>query len=238
MSLRADDLKYMLFDTFEIDNYSSKMGSDEDVVTLSFSLKEKNPANDLVHFIEGGYPFILDADVSPGELEDGTYKVFVEIERNRDIGDNINELMDGVSKISGVNNFKFRYHKNFKSREATLENYADIPTNANDYKIGRETVTMENYKTFFADSYVDRVTLISECLTFRKLYAEPLHFRVIEYGDSDNVYKNLNENFNVTDFSQVIFLSKYIGEYNIAKYGNDKFTFDNNGKTLIAQKIV
>lgn len=238
MSLRADDLKYMLFDTFEVDNYASKMGSDEDVVTISFSLKEKNPADDLVHFIEAGYPFILDADVSPGELEDGTYKVFVEIERNRDIGDNINELMDGVSKISGVNNFRYRYHKNFKSMPATLENYSNIPTNANDYNMGRETVTMENYKNFFADSYVDKVTLISECLTFRKSYAEPLHFRVIEYGDSNNVYKNLNESFNVNDFAQVIFLSKYIGEYNIAKYGENKFTFDKGGNTLILEKII
>ena len=34
-----------------------------------------------------------------------------------------------------------------------------------------------------------------------------------------------------------LFLSKYIGEYNIAKYGN-KFSFDKDNKTLILQKIV
>ena len=237
MSLRAEDLKYLLYDTFEIDNYSSKMGSDEDVVVLSFALKEKEPAKDLVKFIESGYPFVLDADVSPGELEDGTYKVFVELERNRDVADQINELLDGVRKISGVNNLKYRYHKNFKSKDATLENLASIPTSAQDYLMSREQVTMENYKNFFADSYVDNVTMISECLTFQKRYAEPLHFRVIDFGDSDSVYKNLNESYNINDFAQVIFLSKYIGEYNIAKYGN-KFSFDKDNKTLILQKIV
>ena len=38
----------------------------------------------LENFIEKGYPFVLDADVTSGEQSDGTYKVFVEIERNKD----------------------------------------------------------------------------------------------------------------------------------------------------------
>ena len=60
MSLRKNDLKYMMFDIFEVDNYGSKMGSDSDIVTVNFSLKEKEPADDLVHFLEAGYDFILD----------------------------------------------------------------------------------------------------------------------------------------------------------------------------------
>ena len=40
MSLRPNDLKYMLTDIFEIDSYSSKMGEDADIVTLSFAVKD------------------------------------------------------------------------------------------------------------------------------------------------------------------------------------------------------
>ena len=63
MSLRPNDLKYMLTDIFEIDSYSSKMGEDADIVTLSFAVKDRQPAEDLVRFLENGYQFILDADV-------------------------------------------------------------------------------------------------------------------------------------------------------------------------------
>jgi hypothetical protein len=35
---------------------------------------------DLVEFIEKGYKFILDADMSAGEENDGQYQVFVEME--------------------------------------------------------------------------------------------------------------------------------------------------------------
>ena len=89
MSLHKHDLKYLMYDIFEVDGYSSKMGEDADIVTVSFSLKEKAPAEDLVKFLESGYGFILDADVSPGEQHDGSYKVFVEIQRDRHIADNL-----------------------------------------------------------------------------------------------------------------------------------------------------
>ena len=34
------------------------------------------------------------------------YKVFVEIERSRHIGDNILEIADGVGKLAGIDDFK------------------------------------------------------------------------------------------------------------------------------------
>jgi len=59
MSLHKEDLKYTMFDIFEVDSYSSKMGDDSDIVTVSFSLKEKAPADDLVKFLESGMIIFL-----------------------------------------------------------------------------------------------------------------------------------------------------------------------------------
>ena len=65
------------------------------------------PAKDLENFIEKGYPFVLDADVTSGEQSDGTYKVFVEIERNKDVPEcKYIELADGVKKLSGLDDLK------------------------------------------------------------------------------------------------------------------------------------
>ena len=60
------------------------MGTDEDIIVLSFVVKDKSPAQDLMMFLESGYDFVLDADVSAGTMEDGEYLVFAEIERNAD----------------------------------------------------------------------------------------------------------------------------------------------------------
>ena len=87
MGLRIGDLKDCVDHIFEIDSFKSKMGDDKDIVTLSFSVAEKHAADDLMNFIEKGYEFVLDADATAGEQSDGTYKVFVELERNRHISD-------------------------------------------------------------------------------------------------------------------------------------------------------
>ena len=114
--LHKEDLKHMIYDIFEIDSFSSKMGEDQDIVTVSFSMRDKAPAVDLVNFLESGYSFILDADVTPGEQSDGTYKVFVEMERDKAVANNIFEILDGVKKIGGLDSLKFRYYKNFQSK--------------------------------------------------------------------------------------------------------------------------
>jgi hypothetical protein len=47
---------------------------------------------------------------------------------------------------------------------------------------------------------------------------------------------NISESYDVNGFSEVIFLSKYIGDYNITKFG-DKITFENDDKVLVARRI-
>ena len=112
MGLQQKDLRDMVYRILEIDSFSSKMGEDKDIVTLSFSVKEHTAAQDLMNFVEKGYDFVLDADATSGEQADGTYKVFVELERNKKIHDNIMEIMDGVGKLSDKDEWRFRYYKN------------------------------------------------------------------------------------------------------------------------------
>ena len=92
MGLQQNDLAHLIDSIIEIDSYKSKMGEDSDIITLAFSVHGNEPAKDLENFIEKGYPFVLDADVTSGEQSDGTYKVFVEMERNKDIPMQIIEI--------------------------------------------------------------------------------------------------------------------------------------------------
>lgn len=238
MGLRPGDLEDLMDHIFEIDSYSSKMGEDKDIVTLSFSLKTKSPADDLVSFIEKGYPFVLDADATSGEQSDGTYKVFVELERQREIPEQIVEIIDGVSKLSNIEEFKFRYYKNFRSKPATLENLTEaIPTDPDQYGLVKKETTMENYKEFFNRSYLESIEMYDDIIRIKKAYADPIQFRFVDIGPKDSVLASINETINVNEFAEIIFLSKYVGDYNITKFGN-KLTFENDGHTLVAERII
>ena len=107
--LRASDLKGLVSETFTVDKFSSKMGEDAEIVVLGFRVKEKYPAIDLMEFIEKGYPFILDADMSSGEESDGQYHVFVEIERTSNIPKQIKTLLNGISRLTDCKEWNFRY---------------------------------------------------------------------------------------------------------------------------------
>ena len=214
-----------------------KLGDDKNIVTMSFSVKDKGPAEDLVSFLEKGYNFILDADVTPGEQSDGTYKVFVEIERNKDVHGHIMEIMDGVQKLSSLEKMKFRYYKNFKSLDLSDEALAEVvPNDPDNYGIVANESNLNNYKNFFNKSFVESVDMKDDILTIKKKYADTLRFKFIDFGDKNEILENLSESFNPWEFAEIIFLSKYIGDYNITKYG-DKLTFENDEKTLVLQRL-
>jgi len=238
MGLRQRDLEDLVYDVFEIDSYKSKMGDDADIVTLSFSVKEEAAAKDLENFLEKGYEFVLDADCTEGEQSDGTYKVFIEMERSRKAHDNIAEILDGVQKISGLDKIKYRYHKNFRSQEATLENLTnDVPLDSETYGIAIQQESLNNYKDFFNRSYLEETSMVGDYLYMKKAWADPLLFKVVDFGSTENTINSIQESFNANDFAEIIFLSKYIGDYNITKYGH-KLTFENDGNTLVLERII
>jgi hypothetical protein len=239
MGLRENDLHDMLVDIFEIDSYASKMGDDKDIITLSFSLKEKAPADDLMNFLEKGYGFILDADVTAGEQHDGTYKVFVEIERNKEAHQNILELADGVKKLSGLTELKFRYYKNFRSRIADESNLAEmVPVDPNEYGLKVNESNLDNYKNFFNRSFLDSVEMVNETLTIKKKYADPLEFEFVDFGEAEHTINKINEKLDIMNgYPEILFLTKYIGAYNISKYGS-KIVFENGSKALVLKRVI
>lgn len=222
MNLRANDLKGLVKSVFEIDSYKSKIGYDEDIIVLSFTVEFDDPAKDLESFIELGYDFVLDSDVSQGEGRDGDFKVFVEFKRTRHAPTQIIKIVDGIKKLTGFDSMKFRYYKSFKSREATLENLENyIPKDPRAYKIAIDENMMENFSNFFSSSYVEDITLLDESITFKSTWGEPIKFNIITSGFKHNVYESISGPLLIegTDIAQVLYLTKYIGNYNITKIG-------------------
>lgn len=134
--LRQNDLVDTISDRIHIDEYKSKMGRDEDIVVVSFKSYSKEPGLDLADFFEKSYDFVLDADVSSGEIGDGDYLVFVELERSPKVIEQILKMVEESTNATGVEmkDMKFRYGKSIKKYDLTPENLeALVPTTADAY---------------------------------------------------------------------------------------------------------
>ena len=237
-ALRAGDLKNLVKKVFEIDSFKSKIGDDEEICVLSFIVDSQDPATDLENFFEMGYSFVLDSDVTPGELDDGKYRVYVEIERTRHLATQIFELIEGVEKLTGMSDMRFRYFKSFKSVSATLENLKNIvPASKDDYKIASEKNPLNNYTEFFKRSYADSIKLLDEHITFKRPFGGPVSFDIVASGEKQELYNSIKGPFMMEskDISEILFLTKTIGNYNITKVGKT-FIFENNGWAVALER--
>jgi len=63
----------------------------------------------------------------------------------------------------------------------------------------------------------------------------PLKFKIKEFGKSKDIQTNMTESFDANSFAEIIFLTKYLGDYDIAKYG-EKYLIENTGYTLVLTK--
>lgn len=113
MSLQHNDLRDLLGNKIHIDEYSSKMGDDADVIVVSFKIAYYDPAYELSNFIEKGYDWVLDADVSAGEMEDGGYLVFIESLRRPSFPENLEKLLSDLRGPTGNDPslYELAYHK-------------------------------------------------------------------------------------------------------------------------------
>lgn len=136
--MEKGDLKRLVMTEITIDEFVSKMGDDRDIMTVGFTIEYKEPAQDLMVFCERGYDWILDADVSSGELDDGEYMMFIELERNEQAPDNIIKLIKDIGNLTDtdINDWTFVHHKDHTPQAVTKENIsATVPLNAEDYAL-------------------------------------------------------------------------------------------------------
>lgn len=126
--LEVGDLARLIHPELHIDEFKSKLGDDCDVVVLSFKVDSKEPAGDLVSFIEKGYDWVLDADVSSGEMDDGSYIVFVELDRKEGVAEDIMDLMSDLMNLTEqeTSDWRVRYYKAHKEQELSLESLIDL----------------------------------------------------------------------------------------------------------------
>jgi hypothetical protein len=215
------------------------MGEDRDVCVISFQVKDRAPAKDLMEFIEKGYHFVLDSDISSGENENGEYSVFVELSRNPRLADHIKEITYGVRKLTGIDDFKFSYHKEQAVHEATEENLkAHIPPTAGAYDGMMTKIKVEGIKRFFGKTLMDDLTLDGDVITIHKPFDKKVQLRMVKEADTDTILEGSTDTISMDEdsMSEIFWLTKVLGDYNINKVG-ENFMFDNKGQAMLLQRI-
>lgn len=99
-ALAFKDMEGLMKPTIHVDEFSSKMGDDDDIIVISFFVRDQQASKDLMHWFEKGYDFVIDADCSPGELKPNRYLVYVEIRRRSTAGGHVEQLLQDLDTLT------------------------------------------------------------------------------------------------------------------------------------------
>lgn len=134
-SLEYKDLEGLIKPTIHVDEFSSKMGDDDDIITLSFFLRDNQAAKDLMSWFEKGYDFVLDADKSPGEIKPNRYLVYVEIRRRSTAGANVEMLLDDLATLTEFSKDNWTMHYNDRDYEFSRDTFDSVvPLSPKEYR--------------------------------------------------------------------------------------------------------
>jgi hypothetical protein len=237
--LRSKDLEGFVQNTFLVDTYKSKMGEDRNVAVLSFRVKDRLPALDLMEFIERGYGFVLDADISSGEESDGKYSVFVEIERNRRLPENIKEVIEGISKLTGIEDWRFRYHKDWQGRAFSLESINEaVPTSPETYDSFLQEAKVNTVKNFLDSSLYDDIIIENNIITLYRPFTDGMKFELKAIGDYKKIIQNKDSEIKLDEqaMAEVVYLNKIFGDYEIIKLG-ENFMIRKQDQALLVKPL-
>ena len=138
--LQYKDLEGMMKSTIHVDEFAAKMGDDDDIIVLSFFVRDLSAAKDLVAWFEKGYDFVLDADRSPGEIKPSRYLVYLELRRRRSAPRNVQTLLDDLSTLTEFDPEEWRMHYNGREHEWSEETFAKlVPLTPDAYRAENET---------------------------------------------------------------------------------------------------
>lgn len=134
-SLEYLDMQGHVTPVLGIDEYQSKIGEDSDIIVLSFLVSGEAVGNDLVDWLERGYEWIIDADISPGEVLDRKFMVFAEMNRRTSAPRRIIEALEDLETLTGlkVSDWKVKIDgEKYPAEEKTIQKH--VVLNPNQYR--------------------------------------------------------------------------------------------------------
>ena len=236
--LKAGDLEGVISNRFSVDQFKSKMGDDKNIMVLAFSVEGQAPAKDLERFAETGYKEVLDADATPGTMEDGKHRVFIEFARTEQVDKHIMKFLQDLKKLTNIETFQFTYHKKPASYEANSINLSGLlPRTPEEYSKKVEELKLGEVKDFFDKFNMMEFKLDDNVMTVKKQNADTLKFELHGFGNTKNIMNEVKAfRLDADAMSECMWMTKYFGPYQITKTTEDRFIFSKGGESALLSK--
>ena len=236
--LKAGDLEGIVSKRFSVDQFKSKMGEDRNIMVLAFSVDSHAAAKDLERFAETGYKEVLDADATPGSLEDGKHRVFIEFARVENVDQHVRRFLDDLGKLTNIETFEFTYHKRTVPFEASAKNLADVlPRTPEAYSQKINALKLGEMQTFFDKFQMMEFKLDNNIVTIKKQNADTLKFELHAFGDTKMIMNEIKAfKLDESAMSECLYLTKYFGPYQITKPTENRFIFSKGGESALMSK--
>lgn len=123
------DLQSLVKNIVSIAEFEPKTGTDNDVVVIGFYVDDEAPAQDLGTFLERGVAEILDTEVSPNPDDEGYYMVFVEIDNDEKLMENVFEMILDTERLTNIQEWTLRFFNGTTKTITTEQIKAWLKTN-------------------------------------------------------------------------------------------------------------
>ena len=139
-SLHYHDMVEQVVPIVEIDKYQSALGKDSELITISFTVNSREVAKDLSEWFEKGYDWVIDSDISPGEVKNAKHLVFVEIHRRIKSPVYIIEMLEDLKTLTDLDIMDWKVFVGDKEVEPTVNAIGDVlETSPHEYRLSSES---------------------------------------------------------------------------------------------------
>ena len=144
------------------------------------------------------------------------------------------EMLYGLSRLTNVNDWEYKFYKNNELVKATTENLRSIPNSPKMYEASMQKFRTEEVRSFFDKTLMDDLTLDENIITIHKPFGNVYKFEMVDEGINEGV----NEAPAVDEhaMAEIFWLTKVMGNYDINKYG-ENFLFTNGSKTKLLKRV-
>lgn len=189
--LRAGDLKTLVQKTISVDEYESKIS--DAAVVFGFYVHDRDAAADLNRFIQKSPIKLLDTEISPSPDQHGYYLVFVEILKNKKLGEVVKELLLDIEPLVGFSDWKMRVRQpksdvKSKDRSVRSNNVHDFNAETLMQLLGRNDAAAKKNKvmSFVKDSDLeDAVVKDDDVVQVKTTHRPVLELKIISFGEHD-----------------------------------------------------
>ena len=237
--LKAGDLDGVVSNKLSVDQYKSKMGEDKNILVLGFIVDGSAPAKDLERFAEVGYKSVLDADATPGTLEDGKHRVFVEFARTPEVVGQIIAFLEDLKKLTNIEEFTYTYHKGENPTVVSADTKGEaIPTTPDAYEQRINEMKVSEARHFFDKYDMMECNIAENIMTVKKTGAgHDLKFELHKFGLTNEIMKEAKAfKIDMDSIAECTHLTKYFGPYDITKTNENQFIFTKGDQSALVSK--